>query len=176
MGQWSGVGATRIFPTAAANNFLPHCETLLLRPAQNKVIQPLQGDWIFRNFHRKWFFIFPLQPTLRCKHEPSFPTGVDLKREINICFLWMTRWRKMSRSVFQIWSCRMWRLHRGRRRFIYKEPLKSSKNVVIVNNGTYGPVHNSHSMIYGNLPTGSFDLLAAFSIGIWSVFWQVWNR
>ena len=38
---------------------------------------------------------------------------------------------------------------------LYKEPLKSSKNVVIVNNGTYGPDHNSHSMIYGNPPTGS---------------------
>ena len=37
-------GATRVFPTAAANNFLPHCETLLLRPGQNKARQPLQGD------------------------------------------------------------------------------------------------------------------------------------
>ena len=55
-------------------------------------------------------------------------------------------------------------LHQGRRRFIYKEPLKISKNVVIVNNGTYGPDHNSHSMIYGNLPTGSFDLLHLASV------------
>lgn len=61
----------------------------------------------------------------------------------------------------------------SRKEEVYKEPLKSSKNVVIVNNGAYEPDHNSHSMIYGNLPTGSTDLL---HLALVSVFGRYFDR
>ena len=150
--------------------YLKTCETLLLRPGQNKVIQPLQGDWIFGNFHRKWFFIFSLQPTLLCKREPSFPSSHWSGSEERNKYLfpmndnWQDEEKWAARFSVLVLSD-VDTLHWGRRRFIYKEPLKRSKNVVIVNNGTYyGPDHNSHSMIYGNLPTGSFDLLHLASV------------
>ena len=67
----------------------------------------------------------------------------------------------MSRSVSSFVGCGQCIKEGGG---LHKEPLKRSKNVVIVNNGTYGPDHNSHSMIYGNPPTGSFHLLHLASV------------
>ena len=74
--------------------------------------------------------------------------------------------KKNEQVGFQFWfvGCGDWFKEGGGLYLLYKEALKSSKNVVIVNNRTYGPDHNSHSMIYGNLPTGSFDLLHLASV------------
>ena len=156
-------GATRVFPTAAANNFLPHCETLLLCPGQNKV-----------RYNRykvtEYLAIFTENDFSSCRSSQLFfvkawtflshCTGVDLKREINIVF---SEWQDEEKWAGRFWHVGCWHcIKEGGG--LYKEPLKRSKNVVIVNNGTYGPDHNSHSMIYGNLRTGSFDLLHLASV------------
>ena len=76
----------------------------------------------------------------------------------------------MSRSVSSFVGCGQCIKEGGG---LHKDPLKRSKNVVIVNNGAYEPDHNSHSMIYGNLPTGSTDLL---HLALVSVFGRYFDR